>query len=125
MKMSLSRSFSSFFSRRHRDEVGGMQVSIDEWCPNPLFYLGRAVSLDALDGLGIISAYGERRTEEEDEDIEQEEEEEEDIEEEEEEEEMKVAEAGVPSSPGPSRKVRRWWQRVLALCCFCCYEVDD
>lgn len=95
MALPSSVSFASFFSAKHQDVVS-MGVSIDTWCPNPNFYLGRAVSWSAYDGVGFVPVPVQVREEE-----------------------------AVPppaASPTPSKKVR-WWQRALAFCC-CCYEVD-
>lgn len=106
--------------------VGNMEVSLDEWCPNYNFYLGRAASLGALDGLGFVpleEASWITEEESEEEDSEEEGSEEAELEEEEIEEEV-VADAGLPSSPRPSKQVR-WWQRALAFCCCWCYEVED
>lgn len=95
-----SVSFASFFSTKHKDEVS-MLVSVDDWCPNQLFYMGKAVSWPAFDGLDFIPVSEETADEE--------------IEEEE-------PVADLPSSSRPP-KPGKWWQRALAFCC-CCYEVD-
>lgn len=79
-----------------------MMLGIDEWCPNDFFYLGKAISWSAYDGMEFIPV------------------EEDTLDEEAEEEEEEEMEEVAP--PKPPKKVK-WWQKALAFCC-CCYEVD-
>lgn len=78
-----------------------MMLGIDEWCPNDFFYLGKAISWSAYDGMEFIPV------------------EEDTLDEEAEEEEEEMEEVAPPKPP---KKVK-WWQKALAFCC-CCYEVD-
>lgn len=98
-------SFGSFFSRHQV----GMAVSINEFCPNELFFLGKAASWPPYDGLDFVPAPPEQTSWDE----ETEEEEEEDV----------VVVEDLPPTPSRPPKPGKWWQRALAFVC-CCYEVD-